>query len=154
MTVDESIVDRDTMIATLEELGHAYTKFEHTEDAEHVFRIILRTGRDKFSNTCTFHRTMFRASVVMKTMKASMQDNVSVTKYDELAQYHQNAAIDALKIESMCKTVSEQKAKCSESDDSDSYGDSCSDISPTSSSSLSATDTTSDGYHHHSLSFE
>ncbi len=138
MTVDESIVDRDTMIATLEELGHTYMKFQHAEDAEHVFGIILRTGRDKFPNACTFHRTMFRASMVMKTVKSSIQDYASVTKYNELAQYHQNAAIDAVKIESICSKLAERS-------ESEEYDNSSDDISPAS-SAMSTTTSDSDIY--------
>ena len=105
MTADEHSVDRDTMIATLEELGQTYMKHNNFQDAEHVFGIVLRTGRDKFADSCVFHRTMFKASVVMQKLKINEGDNNAAIKYSELADYHQNAAVDAIKLENICDKV-------------------------------------------------
>ena len=115
MSADEDSVDRDTMIATLEELGNTYIKSRQFEDAEHVFGIILQTGREKFTSAFTFHDTMYRASIVMQRLKIDMKDSNEARKYDQLAKYHQNASTDAIKIESMCKKVQRQDSDYSDS---------------------------------------
>jgi hypothetical protein len=147
MSADESTVNKETMIATLEKLGNTYIKHQNLKDAEHVFEIVLRTGRDKFSDTYMFHQTMVRASIVMQKLKLELNDTEQASKYTELADYHQSAALDSIKVQSMPQKAVTVKTEYSGSDSE--FSD---DITPLPSSTSEESDISED--YHHSLSFE
>ena len=142
MTADPDTINRDIMISTLEELGLTYLRNHDFEDAEHVFGIILRTGRDKFTDALLFHDTMYRASTVLQKLKMGFGDAKAAKKFGELVDYHENAKNDSVKIETMFKNFST---------DEDNHFDEGDDMSSFVSDSISCG---SDDHHLHTLSFE
>lgn len=108
--------DRSTTIATLEQLGKTYMAHQLLEDAENIFLIILRTGRDKFNQTQIFHETMCRASRALENLRLTLGDTNAAMKYAVSVKYHENAAKDSVQVEKMCKTMLIEEAEYSESD--------------------------------------
>lgn len=113
MSANEDMVDRRTMIAVLELLGQTYLNKEKTYDAEKVFEVILRTGREKFETPIKiYHETMSRTAFAMQKLKFMEGDVESSIKYTDMAQYHRKAAVDSvIKVESICKHVFTVRSK-------------------------------------------
>lgn len=99
------------MIATLEEVGKSYVAIQNFKDAEHIYNFIFKTNREDFINIQAFHQTKQRASSTMKMIQLEAGKPEVAKKYADLEEYHKNAAIDAVKIEKLCTTLSSTKIK-------------------------------------------
>lgn len=118
MIAGDQIMDKNIMIATLDELGKCYLTTNSLKDAEYIFGLLLRTEREQFSDIQTFHQTKFRASVILQELHLCFGNSDAAMKYADLANYHKIAAIDFVKIENICKNFSkEMVVECEEDND-------------------------------------